>query len=100
MTKTKYKVKIVEILQREVEIEAKSEDIAIALAEERYNKEEIVLDSDDFAAVDFNIVDENEETVCPHCDTKLESKVIDVDGINLEEHEICPDCGYGTPALR
>ena len=38
--------------------------------------------------------------VCPHCEIELEDKMIDVDGTNLEEHKICPDCGYGTPALH
>lgn len=37
--------------------------------------------------------------VCPHCEIELEDKMIDVDGTNLEEYKICPDCGYGTPAL-
>ncbi len=36
---------------------------------------------------------------CPHCNIKLEPKMVDVDGTNLEEHDICPECGYGTPAL-
>lgn len=49
--------------------------------------------------------DANEDDIeasgkCPHCDVPLVSKMIDVDGTNLEEHEVCPDCGYGTPALR
>lgn len=38
--------------------------------------------------------------VCPNCEIPLESKMIDVDGTNLEEHKVCPRCGYGTPALR
>jgi len=36
---------------------------------------------------------------CPHCDVPLESKMFDIDGTNLEEHSVCPECGYGTPAL-
>lgn len=47
--------------------------------------------------VDDNIV-VNE--VCPECEIPLKSKMIDVDGTNLEEHKVCPTCGYGTPALR
>ncbi len=38
--------------------------------------------------------------ICPHCEITLESKMIDVDGTNLEEHFVCPKCGFGTPALR
>ena len=37
---------------------------------------------------------------CPHCEIPLESKMVDIDGTNLEEHLVCPDCGYGMPALR
>ena len=43
----------------------------------------------------FDIIDEK----YPYCDIKLESKMIDVDGTNLEEHQICSECSYGTPAL-
>ena len=28
------------------------------------------------------------------------NKSIELDGTNLEEHVVCPDCGYGTPALQ
>lgn len=38
--------------------------------------------------------------LCPHCEIELEAKMIDIDGTNLEEHFVCPDCGYGSPALR
>ena len=38
--------------------------------------------------------------VCPHCEIELESKMIDIDGTNLEEHTVCEKCGYGYPALR
>jgi len=38
--------------------------------------------------------------ICPHCEIPLEIKMIDIDGTNLEEHFICPKCGYGSPALR
>jgi len=57
----------------------------------------------------FNGVDENLEVIdcelteaneiCPHCETKLVSRIFDVDGTNLVEHNICEECGYGTPAL-
>lgn len=38
--------------------------------------------------------------ICPHCGVELESKMIDIDGTNLEEHSICPKCQYGMPALH
>lgn len=38
--------------------------------------------------------------ICPHCEIELESKMIDIDGTNLEEHLVCEKCGYGYPALR
>ena len=37
---------------------------------------------------------------CPHCGTELKSKMFDIDGTNLEEHKVCEDCGYGSPALH
>lgn len=43
--------------------------------------------------------EEVKEDFCPHCDVQLVSKMIDIDGTNLEEHLVCPNCGYGTPAL-
>lgn len=49
-----------------------------------------------------SFVDDNIKVLemCPHCEIPLEMKMIDTDGTNLEEHAICPTCGYGTPALR
>jgi len=46
------------------------------------------------------IVDQSEVVeVCPHCEEELKSKMFNVDGKNLEEHNVCEKCGYGTPAL-
>ena len=36
---------------------------------------------------------------CPHCDVPLVGRMIDVDGTNLIERDVCPECGYGTPSL-
>lgn len=44
--------------------------------------------------------EDDDEDECPHCAIALEDKMIDIDGTNLEEHKVCPECGYGTPALR
>lgn len=99
MTKSKYKIRVTETLEREVEIEANTEDIAVTIAEERYKKEEIVLDSGDFDTVDFNIVNDDDDNMCQRCAIELKHKMIDVDGTNLEEHKICESCGYGMPAL-
>jgi len=41
-----------------------------------------------------------QEGFCPHCDVKLVPKMFDIDGTNLEEHFVCPECGYGSPALQ
>ena len=38
--------------------------------------------------------------ICPHCEEILEPKMVDIDGTNLEEHFICPQCKYGSPTLR
>lgn len=48
MAKIKFKIEITEILQRIVEIEAESVDIAIETATQKYKSEEIVLDWNDF----------------------------------------------------
>lgn len=37
---------------------------------------------------------------CPHCDVTLEYKMFDVDGTNLQEYPVCPECGYGSPSLK
>lgn len=37
--------------------------------------------------------------LCPHCEIPLENKMFDIDGTNLVEHAVCPECGYGTPAM-
>lgn len=60
MEKTnKYIVYITETLQRKVYIEASSKAEAFAKVVEKYNNEEIVLDSFDFFDVDFDAVEEN-----------------------------------------
>lgn len=43
----KYKVKIQEILEREINIEAEDEDSALDTAEEMYYDEAVVLDAED-----------------------------------------------------
>jgi hypothetical protein len=51
----KYKVRIVEILSKILEIEATNEYDALALVESLYCDESIVLDSGDFDDVEFEI---------------------------------------------
>jgi ribosomal protein S27AE len=41
-----------------------------------------------------------EDDFCPHCEILLKSKMFDIDGTNLEEHSVCPQCGFGMPALK
>lgn len=36
--------------------------------------------------------------VCPDCGTNLQSKIFDIDWTNLEECDVCDECGYGYPA--
>lgn len=60
MEKTnKYIIYITETLQRKVSIEASSKAEAFAKVVEKYNNEEIVLDSADYFDVDFDAVEEN-----------------------------------------
>ena len=49
----KFKVEIIELLSKVVEIEATDEEKAYLKAKEMYNREEIVLDSSDFQHVTF-----------------------------------------------
>ena len=44
--------------------------------------------------------DDNNYKTCESCGEKSKSnKMIDVDGKNLEEHEVCENCGNGYPTL-
>ena len=51
-----YQVEVVETLIRIVTVEATSEEDAIKFVKYDYNNAELVLDSDDFFDVDFEIV--------------------------------------------
>jgi superfamily II helicase len=42
----------------------------------------------------------NIQEACPHCLVPLQNKMIDIDGTNLEEHDVCEKCKYGYPAMR
>lgn len=53
----KFDVKITEILQKNVEIEAKNYEEAERIARERWEKSEYVLGADDFKTVDYNAVE-------------------------------------------
>ncbi len=38
---------------------------------------------------------------CESCGEKSKSsKMVDVDGKNLKEHDVCENCGFGYPALK
>lgn len=50
----KFKIEVKETLSRIVEVEAKSEDDAMEIAQNQYNAEEIVLDYADFSEVEFS----------------------------------------------
>lgn len=50
----KYRVAVIEILSRDVEVEAEDIGEAREIVEEMYNKSEIVLTADDFRGVVFD----------------------------------------------
>ncbi|MBR3617276.1 MAG: DpnD/PcfM family protein [Acholeplasmatales bacterium] len=55
----KYKVEITEYLQRVIEVDAESEEDAIAMVKEDYRKENIVLDDFDLTGLDIEIYNPN-----------------------------------------
>ncbi|MCK5475396.1 MAG: hypothetical protein KAI71_02340 [Candidatus Pacebacteria bacterium] len=69
--------------------------IALYDVENQYSKFDGV--DDDLEVIDYDRTDAKE--ICPHCENELVSRMFDVDGINLIEHSVCEECGYGTPAL-
>ena len=54
-----YNVEVCETLIRIVTVEATSEEQAIKFVRYDYNNAELVLDSDDFFDVDFNLVNQD-----------------------------------------
>lgn len=52
----KYIVEITETLQKQIEIEAKSEAEAIGIAKQKYRKQEIVLDADHHTDTTFDVL--------------------------------------------
>ena len=55
----KYKIKIKEYLQKQIVVKSKTKRDAILKIKEKYNNEEIVLDSSDFIDSKINIVEED-----------------------------------------
>lgn len=51
----KYRVKVKEYMEREIEIDANSEKEAEAIIRDKYNKEEIVLDCTDWVETDYEV---------------------------------------------
>lgn len=51
----KYRVKIKEYIEREIEVEANSEKEAEAIIRDKYNKEEIILDCTDWMYTDYEV---------------------------------------------
>lgn len=58
-----FKIEVQEFLSRIVEIEAKNMDEAITRVKEMYQKEEIVLDSDDYITTEINEFPKTEKSV-------------------------------------
>ena len=57
----KFTVEITETLQRQIEVEAKSESDAISKVKEMYSNEEVVLDSGDYIDTEFEVLEKEEE---------------------------------------
>ena len=53
--KRRYIVEVSELLGRAVKVMASSEEEAVEKANEKYNRQEIVLNADDFAGVNFSV---------------------------------------------
>lgn len=53
--KKRYIVEVSELLGRAVKVMASSEEEAVEKANEKYNRQEIVLNADDFAGVTFSV---------------------------------------------
>jgi len=54
----KFRVKVTEILQKIIEIDAESNEEAESIVRRQYNSEDIVLDSEDFNDVEFEVLSE------------------------------------------
>lgn len=55
LKKKRYIVEVSELLGRAVKVMASSEEEAVEKANEKYNRQEIVLNADDFAGVSFSV---------------------------------------------
>ena len=53
----KVKVQITETLQRIIELDVFSEEVAIDVITDQYNADEIVLDADDYRDVEIEVVE-------------------------------------------
>jgi hypothetical protein len=48
----------------------------------------------------LNLDEESDYEICDFCGEKSKhSRMIDLDGTNLEERDVCENCGAGYPAL-
>ena len=90
-----YKVVLYDKIFIERKVEANSEDEAEKNALENNSK---VINETEISEPVWEV--DKVVEMCPHCEVELKSKMFDIDGTNLEEHTVCPDCGYGSPALR
>ena len=83
------------LLKINIEKTVKADDESEVLA----NLENELADEND-TLLNYFIDNSKIEEVCPHCETPLENKMIDGDGTNLEERQVCEKCGYGYPSLK
>lgn len=82
-----YKIKI----DLEEIVKADSEDEVLANFENSLTNESMY----DYAWNEAEITE-----VCPECEEDLQTKMIDLDGTNVEERKVCEKCGYGYPVKQ
>lgn len=69
--------------------------IALHNIDNQYSKFDGV--DNNLKVIDYELTEARE--ICPYCEVELVSRMFDIDGTNLVEHNICEECGYGTPIL-
>jgi CheY-like chemotaxis protein len=68
-----YKVKITETLERVITTKANNEEEAIEYVKQEYDEDHIILDADDFAGVDFEIVPYSKNYICLYDDGAIQT---------------------------
>lgn len=87
-----FTIKIAETLTREIQVEASDASEAFAIVREQYRREDIILDGDDFAGVEFDNVGDYSDVVVYVPDFEQYFKIAEGTGDNLLEEDI--EMGY------